>query len=142
MVRHPSLMTDQRPPTRCLEILLIPLLTPNDSAGPEAGITIGDITDNPNAFIGQTVTVSGEVEDIVGPRAFTMGDEGFLFGEELLVVGAQGPAPTGGLPLVTISNEPASEHRAAPTLPDGGQGERPGRCARAWRPPRRSAPGV
>jgi hypothetical protein len=45
-----------------------------------AGAThrVADITGAPNAFIGKTVTVVAEVDDVYGPRAFTLdgGDEG------------------------------------------------------------------
>ena len=50
-----------------------------------AGATISDIEDNPDRFMGRTVTVSGEVEDIYGPLSFTVGGDDF-FGDELLVI--------------------------------------------------------
>jgi hypothetical protein len=55
----------------------------DETAGPEAGITVGDVTDEPADFTGETVMVSGAIGDIVGQRAFTLEDDG------LLVVGAQ-----------------------------------------------------
>lgn len=58
----------------------------------EMGVTIKDVVDNPDRYLGKTVTVSGEVEDIHGPKAFTLGGEGFLFNKELLVVSAR-PVP-------------------------------------------------
>jgi hypothetical protein len=50
---------------------------PSASAAPEwlaAGATnrVADITGAPNAFIGKTVTVVAEVDDVYGPRAFTL----------------------------------------------------------------------
>lgn len=65
-----------------------------DTAGPEAGTDVEDIQNDPDAgvlgdfsqarsFAGQRVTVSAEVDQIVGPKAFTMADDA---GEELLVV--------------------------------------------------------
>ena len=55
------------------------------SAGPKVGVTLYDITDNTEEFYGSTVTVSGEVNEVLGPRSFTIGGEEFG-GEELLVV--------------------------------------------------------
>jgi hypothetical protein len=51
--------------------------TPSASAAPEwmaSGATnrVADITGNPNAFLGKTVTVVADVDDIYGPRAFTL----------------------------------------------------------------------
>ena len=61
-------------------------------AGEEAGqtrpaerVTIEEITDNPSEFYGESVTVNGEVIEVVEPGAFRIeGDDG-----ELLVVGVQ-----------------------------------------------------
>lgn len=49
------------------------------------GVSAAQIIENPGAYVGKTVTVSGDVEEIHGPRAFEM-DSGFS-GGELLVVG-------------------------------------------------------
>jgi len=51
------------------------------SAGRDAGITINDLTDDPGEFAGQTVTVSGDVDEPLGERTFTIGDD-----DKLLVV--------------------------------------------------------
>ncbi len=61
-------------------------------AGEEAGqtrpaerVTIEELTDNPSEFYGESVTVNGEVIEVVEPGAFRIeGDDG-----ELLVVGVQ-----------------------------------------------------
>jgi hypothetical protein len=50
---------------------------PSASPAPEwmaSGAThrVADIIGNPNAFIGKTVTVVSDVEDVYGPRAFTL----------------------------------------------------------------------
>ena len=58
-----------------------------DSPAPGADVTAGAIIQNPGAYLGKTVTVSGEVEKIFGPRAFNM-DSGVNVGE-LLVLGAE-----------------------------------------------------
>ncbi len=76
-----------------LALILIPLFTGDDSTGPERGATVSNITDNPEEYIGETVTVSGEVEAAIGDRVFTIGGQEFLGGQSLLVVSAN-PLPT------------------------------------------------
>lgn len=49
------------------------------------GVTAKQIIENPAAYVGKTVTVSGSVDEIWGPRAFNM-DSGLTVGE-LLVLG-------------------------------------------------------
>lgn len=51
------------------------------------GVTARQVIENPSAYIGKTVTVSGDVEEIWGPKAFNM-DSGVTAGE-LLVVGRE-----------------------------------------------------
>lgn len=51
------------------------------------GVTAQQIIENPSAYVGKTVTVSGDVEEIHSPRAFNM-DSGASVGE-LLVVGRE-----------------------------------------------------
>lgn len=48
--------------------------SPSVPAWMTAGAThrVADITGAPNAFIGKTVTVVAEVDDVYGPRAFTL----------------------------------------------------------------------
>jgi len=68
-----------------------------DSASERAdkvgGITARQVIENPSAYVGKTVTVSGDVEEIWNPRAFNM-DSGLSVGE-LLVVGRE-PFPQVG----------------------------------------------
>jgi hypothetical protein len=80
------------------------------TAGPEQGTDVGDIQNDQaggggvvngdggglfedfsevQSFVGQRVTVSAEVDEVIGPNAFTMADDS---GEQLLVV-YQGAAP-------------------------------------------------
>src|SRR5215510_990014 len=59
--------------------MALPKTSPSPSA-PEwlaAGATnmVADITGAPNAFIGKTVTVVAEVDEVYGPRAFTLDGE-------------------------------------------------------------------
>jgi len=76
----------------------------DDTAGPETGVTLNEIVDEPGSYYGQTVTVSGEIGEMTplqdefgdvagGPEgsegaAFTLG--GDSLGEQLLVVNADG----------------------------------------------------
>lgn len=59
----------------------------SDIADKTGGLTANQIIENPSAYVGKTVTVSGDVEEIWGPRAFNM-DSGASVGE-LLVVGRE-----------------------------------------------------
>jgi hypothetical protein len=56
----------------------------------EAGITIGDITGDSEAYYGQTVTVEGNVDEFVNIRSFLLGESGLLTRAQLLVVNASG----------------------------------------------------
>lgn len=72
-----------------LAIVLIQLFNAEESAGPEAGATISEISQAPDEYIGQTVTVSGEVAEVIGPQTFSIGAQDEAGGGTLLVVGAQ-----------------------------------------------------
>ncbi len=65
----------------------------SDRAEKVGGVTARQVIENPSAYVGKTVTVSGDVEEIWGPRAFNM-DSGISLGE-LLVVGRE-PFPQVG----------------------------------------------
>ncbi len=74
--------------------LLLPMLfvascaeSSSEKADRVGGVTAQQIIENPSAYVGKTVTVSGDVEEIHGPRAFNM-DSGTSLGE-LLVVGRE-----------------------------------------------------
>ncbi len=57
--------------------------------------SVGDITDEPENWIGRQVTVTDDVTDVIGRHSFQMGEEDFLGlfgGGELLVLGAK-PLP-------------------------------------------------
>ena len=61
--------------------MMTPPKTHPSPSAPEwlaAGATnmVADITGAPNSFIGKTVTVVAEVDDVYGPRAFTLDGEG------------------------------------------------------------------
>ncbi len=59
----------------------------DNKPAPGADVAAGTIVQNPSAYIGKTVTVSGDVEEVHGPRAFSM-DSGTGLGE-LLVLGRE-----------------------------------------------------
>ena len=59
----------------------------SEKAARVGGITAQQIIENPAAYVGKTVTVSGDVEEIHSPRSFNM-DSGASIGE-LLVVGRE-----------------------------------------------------
>ena len=53
---------------------------------------VADITGNPNAMIGKTVTVVADLEEVYGPRAFKLDEDSTLAGgvdNDLLVLGAK-----------------------------------------------------
>ncbi len=56
-----------------------------ESASPNIGVTVGDVEQDPEQYFGQTVTVSGEINDVYGLNTFTIGGEGFA-GSLLIVV--------------------------------------------------------
>ena len=59
----------------------------SDIAAKKGGVTANQIIENPAAYVGKTVTVSGDVEEVHSPRSFNM-DSGSSVGE-LLVVGRE-----------------------------------------------------
>jgi hypothetical protein len=46
----------------------------------------GEITEDPSQYYGRTLAATGEIETVYGPNAFTLNDEEFLGGEDLLVI--------------------------------------------------------
>jgi hypothetical protein len=57
----------------------------NDPEPSEAMVTAGQVIENPSNYVGKTVTVTGNVEELRGPRAFEL-ESGVNLGE-LLVLG-------------------------------------------------------
>jgi Ca2+-binding EF-hand superfamily protein len=63
------------------------------TSGILAGATVGNIVDNPNAYIGRTVAVSGDVGDVFGPRVFNLEEQGVIdVDDELIVVAPENAA--------------------------------------------------
>jgi hypothetical protein len=61
----------------------------DDTAPPAQhfGVAPAEIRDNPNEYRGETVTVSGEVNQVLDPFAFTIGGEQWVNGGEILIIG-------------------------------------------------------
>lgn len=74
---------------QAITLVLFAALLPacNPSSSPETGTTVGEVANVASAnLVGKTVTVSGEVEEIVGPKAFTIEGERLFNDPELLVL--------------------------------------------------------
>ncbi|MDP8949153.1 MAG: hypothetical protein M3N00_02765 [Actinomycetota bacterium] len=73
---------------------LLALLRVGDPAGPEAGVTLDEITEDPSRFFGETVTVEGGVAEVLGPRSFLISER--LSAGDLLVVSPVPLSEVGG----------------------------------------------
>lgn len=76
-------------------VLLMPLAATacgDDSAGPETGADVQEIADTgyfaSDEYVGQTVTVSAEVTEVLSPSSFELGGVGYG-DESLLVISAE-----------------------------------------------------
>lgn len=58
------------------------------TTGEPMAITLSDIADNPDQYLGQTVTIRAPLGEVLGPRSFTLSDPALLGFDALLVVGA------------------------------------------------------
>lgn len=73
----------------------------------------GEITSNPEQYYGETLAVTGEVEDIRSGAAFTLDEDQLLGAEDLLIVyasprdGVQQPQPSAQLPAIADGEEVA-----------------------------------
>ncbi len=82
-------------------VLWVWLVNDDDSAGPERGVTVEDIADSDafdedgfaGSLIGQQVTVSGNVSEVVGMNAVRIGGEDFG-GDGILVIQVSGAGST------------------------------------------------
>jgi hypothetical protein len=64
----------------------------NRAPAPDNNVTVADIMDNTATYLGRTVTVNGDVEEMIGANAFKLDEEAFFAGgidNDLLVIGAQ-----------------------------------------------------
>jgi hypothetical protein len=89
---------------RAIALLLLLLVgltacSMTNSDGSKKGTKISEITERPNSkLIGKTVTVSGEIEKVISPKAFIIEGDRFFNDPELLV------ANLSGSPIVNDSN--------------------------------------
>jgi len=60
-----------------------------ESAGQAIGVSVADVTDNPEEFYGKQITLSGLVTEVVDPNAVAIGGGEFIGGEQVLILGAQ-----------------------------------------------------
>jgi len=56
----------------------------------QTNVTTEEVADNPNLYIGQTVTIRSEPVKKLGPSTFTVSDQQFFGSEPILVVNASG----------------------------------------------------
>jgi len=81
-----------------------------NAGGPTAqsNVTTEEVTEETNELIGETVTVRNEVGEKIAPAVFTLTDDEFFGGEEILVVNATGEPfvlPEGDNPEVQVTGE-------------------------------------
>lgn len=82
-----------------LLLVALPACTMVNSDSSNTGTTINKINQQPNAnLIGKTVTVNGEVEEVISPKAFIIEGDRFFNDPELLVLNLSGS------PIVNDSN--------------------------------------
>lgn len=73
-------------------------------------ITLSDIADNPEQYIGQTVTLRAPLGEVLGTRAFTLSDPAALGFDSLLVVGVtEGTIPMEEEVFGTDAAEPVDD---------------------------------
>jgi|GEM_PF-5124988 len=61
-----------------------------------AGLTVDDIVERPGEYLGETVSLAGEVQEVIDARAFIISPAEFESEAELLVVGAEALAALEG----------------------------------------------
>lgn len=68
-----------------LVALIVALAADTDPAVPDVGLTVADIAHQPEFYVGQLVTVSGEVDRVVDDRSFILGSHRYLGGSLLVL---------------------------------------------------------
>lgn len=69
-----------------------PMMGSNQTAANGANVRVADITGNLNNYVGQTVTVVADVQEVLGPRAFKLDEDSPLAGgidNDLMVLSPQ-----------------------------------------------------
>lgn len=54
---------------------------------------LGEVADNPNQFMGQTVTLNGEVAEVLGPNVFRIQEDQLIGGSDIIVITTDGQMP-------------------------------------------------
>jgi hypothetical protein len=78
-------------------VLVILLWQDDEVTTTPVNTTVGEVHQDPQAFMNERVIVSGEVSEILTPFAYVIGGEAFVGGGELLVVGPPPAVATGDL---------------------------------------------
>ena len=53
-------------------------------------VTTEEVSENTDELIGQTVTIRSDALEVIEPASFTVGDESFFGGEDILIINASG----------------------------------------------------
>jgi hypothetical protein len=61
-----------------------------DVAAADGNVQVEDLTENLESYLGQTVTVREEIEEVVGESGFFLEDDELFGGEQVLVINASG----------------------------------------------------
>lgn len=78
----------------------------SDVPSEQFGIGVGEAVENPNEYQDESVTVSGEVNQVLDPFAYTIGGEEFADGHELLIIGPPPPVTDDGTAEPETSVQP------------------------------------
>lgn len=85
-------------------VLALLLWRDDDAVTGSQNTTVGAIMEEPESFIGENVTVSGEVSQVLTPFSYIIGGEQFVGGSELLIIG---PPPA-------VSSTPIADQEVYP----------------------------
>ncbi|MEB3882641.1 hypothetical protein [Lyngbya sp. CCY1209] len=83
------------------------LTPPDNSPGVETVTSLEEVSEQTQQLMGQTVTVTGEVEEIVGPGTYRLEEQGEIFGEDsiLVVMASDPPQPIAEDQVVEVTGE-------------------------------------
>jgi len=83
------------------------LTPPDNTPGVETVTSLEEVSEQTRQLIGQTVTVTGEVEEIVGPGTYQLEEQGEIFGEDsvLVLMANEPPQPIAEDQIVEVTGE-------------------------------------
>lgn len=64
-----------------------------EAVAPPPTTSVNNVADNPTKLVGQTVTLKGEVDEIVGPRSFRLEGQQLFNNEKVLVINVNPATP-------------------------------------------------